>query len=73
MNRFSAAIGKAHDKMTDVGAKAMLTATNAAGRLMNTRVGKAMFAVSMVMSACAVTVHAVTQQRSCACDIHLFR
>ncbi len=58
MNRFSAAIGKAHDKMTDVGAKAMLTATNAAGRLMNTRIGKAMFAVPMAMSACAVTVHA---------------
>lgn len=58
MNRFSAAINKAQDKVNDVGAMAMLSATNAAGRLMNTRVGKAMLAVPMAMSACTLTVHA---------------
>ncbi|MGN0552003.1 MAG: hypothetical protein ACI4I1_01385 [Oscillospiraceae bacterium] len=58
MNRFSAAINKAQDKVNDVGARAMLSATNAAGRIMNTRVGKAMLVVPMAVSACTLTVHA---------------
>ena len=49
MNRFSAAIDKAQGKVNDVGARAMLSATNAAGRLMNTRVGKAMLVVPMAV------------------------
>lgn len=55
MNRFSAAIDKAQDKVNEVGARAMLSATNAAGR---TRVGKAMLVVPMAVSACTLTVHA---------------
>ncbi len=36
----------------------MLTAANATGRLMTTRVGKAMLAVPMAMSACTITASA---------------
>lgn len=58
MNRFSAAINKAQDKANEIGARAMLTAANATGRLMTTRAGKAMLAVPMAMAACTLTVHA---------------
>ena len=36
MNRIRTAIEKAQDTMTDIGAKAMVAATNAAGRALNT-------------------------------------
>ncbi|MCI7352019.1 MAG: hypothetical protein MSH60_14900 [Ruminococcus sp.] len=58
MNRFSAAISKAQDKVTEVGAKAMLTTINAAGRLMNTRAGKVMLGVPIAVSACTLSVSA---------------
>ena len=41
MNRIRTAIEKAQDNITDIGAKAMVAATNAAGRAMNTKLGRA--------------------------------
>lgn len=58
MNRFTMAIGKVQNKVTELEARAMLTAVNAAGKLMTTRTGKAMLAVPMAMSACTITASA---------------
>ena len=58
MNRIRTAIEKAQDTMTDIGAKAMVAATNAAGRAMNTRLGRAALVLPMAMSACTVTASA---------------
>ena len=41
MNKIRTAIEKAQDTVTDVGAKAMVTAANMAGRAMNTKLGRA--------------------------------
>lgn len=58
MNSITTAVNKAQDAMTEFGARAMLKATNATGKLMTTKVGKAIFAVPMAVSACSLTVHA---------------
>ena len=58
MNRITAVMDKAQDTVTEFGARAMLKATNATGKLMTTKVGKAIFAVPMAVSACSLTVHA---------------
>ena len=58
MNRLAAVLDKAQDKANEIGARAMLTAVNATGRLMTTRAGKAMLAVPMAVTACTMTVSA---------------
>mgnify|MGYP000163110295 CR=1 FL=1 len=58
MNKITAAVNNAQDRVTELGARAMLKAANATGKLMNTKVGKAMFAVPMAISACTITASA---------------
>ena len=45
-------------KTAELGARAMLAASNAAGRAMNTRLGKAALVVPMAVSACTITASA---------------
>lgn len=58
MNRFTQAISKVQERAAEIEARAMLTAVNAAGKLMNTRAGKAMLVVPAAISACTVTASA---------------
>lgn len=58
MNRFTKAIDKAKRTVTEIGARALTAASNATGKLMATKVGKAMFAVPMAISACTITASA---------------
>lgn len=58
MNKITAAVNNAQDRVTELGARAMLKAANATGKLMNTKVGKAMFAIPMAISACTITASA---------------
>lgn len=58
MNRFTMAMDKVQNKVTELEARAMLTAVNAAGRLMTTKAGKAMLVVPAAISACTVTASA---------------
>ena len=44
--------------MTDIGAKAMVAATNAAGRAMNTKLGRAALILPAAVSMCTLNVHA---------------
>ena len=52
------AINSFQNKANEVGAKAMLAASNAAGRAMNTRLGRAALVVPMAVSACTITASA---------------
>ncbi len=52
------AINSFQNKANEVGAKAMLAASNAAGRAMNTRLGKAALVIPAAVSACAMNVYA---------------
>ena len=47
-----------HDKITDMGAKAMVAVTNAAGKAMNTKLGRAALVVPAAVSMCTLNVHA---------------
>lgn len=58
MNKITAAVNNAQGRVTELGARAMLKAANATGKLMNTKAGKAMFAVPMAISACTITASA---------------
>ena len=58
MNRIRTAIEKAQDNITDIGAKVMMAATNAAGRAMNTKLGRAALVVPAAVSMCTLKVHA---------------
>ncbi|MDE7295516.1 MAG: hypothetical protein K2N72_13920 [Oscillospiraceae bacterium] len=58
MNRFTKVIDKVQDTVTELGARAMVTAVNTTGKLMTTRAGKAMLVVPAAMSACTVTASA---------------
>ncbi len=58
MNNFTKTIDKVQNTVTEIGARALVAASNAAGKLMTTKVGKAMFAVPMAISACTVTASA---------------
>ena len=58
MNRFSKALDKVQDTATELGARVMVTAVNATGKLMTTRAGKAMLVVPAAISACTVTASA---------------
>ena len=56
--KITEAINSFQDKANEVGAKAMLAASNAAGRAMNTRLGKAALVIPAAVSACAMNVYA---------------
>ena len=56
--RITEAINSFQNKANEVGAKAMLAASNAAGRAMNTRLGKAALVIPAAVSACAMNVYA---------------
>ena len=58
MNRIRTAIEKSQDNITDIGAKAMVAATNAAERAMNTKLGRAALVVPMAVSACTINASA---------------
>ncbi len=58
MNRFTKAINKVQDAVTEIEARAMFTAVNATGKLMTTKAGKAMLVVPAAISACTVTASA---------------
>ena len=49
---------KAQDTMTEIGAKAMLAATNAVGKAMNTKAGRYDLVVPMAMSAMTINASA---------------
>lgn len=56
--KITEAINSFQNKANEVGAKAMLAASNAAGRAMNTRLGKAALVIPAAVSACAINVYA---------------
>jgi len=56
--KITEAIDSFQNKANEVGAKAMLAASNAAGRAMNTRLGKAALVIPAAVSACAMNVYA---------------
>lgn len=56
--KITEAINSFQNKANEVGAKAMLAASNAAGRAMNTRFGKAALVIPAAVSACAMNVYA---------------
>lgn len=58
MKKITETMGNFQNKVNEVGAKAMLAASNAAGRAMNTRLGKAALVVPMAISACTITASA---------------
>ncbi len=47
-----------HDKMTDLGARALVKATNLTGRVVNTRAGRFAFAVPLAVSLTAIRASA---------------
>ncbi len=58
MKNITETIDNVQTKITDFGARAMLAATNATGRAMNTKLGRAALIAPMAVSACTLTVHA---------------
>ena len=50
MKKITETMGNFQDKANEVGAKAMLAASNAAGRAMNTRLGKAALVIPAAVS-----------------------
>lgn len=56
--KITEAINSFQNKVNEVGAKAMLAASNAAGRAINTRLGKAALVIPAAVSACAMNVYA---------------
>ena len=58
MKKITETMGNFQNKANEVGAKAMLAASNAAGRAMNTRLGKAALVIPAAVSACAMNVYA---------------
>lgn len=58
MKKITETMDNFQNKANEVGAKAMLAASNAAGRAMNTRLGKAALVIPAAVSACAMNVYA---------------
>ena len=58
MNKIRTVMDKAQDTMTEIGAKAMLAATNAVGKAMNTKAGRYDLVVPMAMSAMTINASA---------------
>ena len=59
MNRFTQTLDKVQDTVTEIGARPMLATVNTAGKVMKTKLGKAVFAVPAAMSVCTVNAFAV--------------
>ena len=58
MNRITASFDRIHDKATDIGAHALVSATNFTGRMMNTRAGRMALAVPLATTMTAARVYA---------------
>ena len=58
MNSITACLDRAYDKATDIGAHALVNATNFTGRMMNTRVGRATLVVPLATAMTAARVYA---------------
>lgn len=58
MNKVKNVLSAAQGAVNEVGARAMLAATNAAGRAMNTKLGKAALVLPMAMNVCAISASA---------------
>ena len=58
MNRITTCLDHAYDKATDIGAHALVNATNFTGRMMNTRVGRATLVVPLATAMTAARVYA---------------
>ena len=56
MKKITETMDNFQNKANEVGAKALLAASNAAGRAMNTRLGKAALVIPAAASACAMNV-----------------
>lgn len=58
MNSIKGAIENAQEKVTEIGARAMLAAVNATGKAMNTRLGRTALVLPSVISTCVITASA---------------
>ena len=58
MNSITTCLDRAYDKATDIGAHALVDATNFTGRMMNTRVGRATLVVPLATAMTAARVYA---------------
>lgn len=58
MKKITETMDNFQNKVNEVGAKALLAASNAAGGAMNTRLGKAALVIPAAVSACAMNVYA---------------
>ena len=58
MNSITMCLDRAYDKATDIGAHALVNATNFTGRMMNTKVGRAALVVPLATTLTAARVHA---------------
>ena len=58
MNRITTCLDHAYDKATDIGAHALVNATNFTGRMMNTKVGRAALVVPLATTMTAARVYA---------------
>ena len=56
--KITEAMNNFQDRVSTMGAKVMLAASDAAGRAMNTRLGKAALVIPAAVSACAMNVYA---------------
>ena len=58
MNRITTCLDRAYDKATDIGAHALVGATNFTGRMMNTKAGRAALVVPLATTMTAARVYA---------------
>ena len=58
MNSITMCLDRAYDKATDIGAHALVNATNFTGRMMNTKVGRAALVVPLATTMTAAKVYA---------------
>ena len=58
MKKITETMDNFQNKVNEAGAKMLLAATNATGRAMNTRLGRAALVVPMAISACTITASA---------------
>jgi hypothetical protein len=58
MKKITEVIGNVEDKVNGFGARMLLAATNATGRAMNTKLGRAALIMPMAVSACTITASA---------------
>ena len=58
MNSITTCLDRAYDKATDIGAHALVNATNFTGRMMNTKAGRAVLVVPLATTMTAARVYA---------------